>query len=141
MVEVEEGRCRLEATKDRELAWTLERCVGTADDLYFISNDGSRFWVLHTLPEKPPKKSKQKWFKAPVARLYDAKGELKQQRHLSDYVPRKKLGEVKQLTKRFKWLLGVAGERGVLPRLNAQGQVEFETVLGKTHRLVLETQN
>ena len=44
-----EGKCRIEATRDTDVAWTIPRCLGTVDDLYFISNSGERFWVLAAL--------------------------------------------------------------------------------------------
>lgn len=145
MVEPEPGRCRLEASKDRDVAWTLERCVGTADDVYFISNDGQRFWVFRTLPDKPPPRVKRKkkwfgkqWWEVPVVAEYDAKGTLVRSHPVSRFVPKHQRSEVKQLKLHFKWLEGVAGERGVAPRLNAQGQIEFETLAGKTHRIAVE---
>src|SRR5262249_54775977 len=49
-----EGKCRIEATRDTDVAWTLPRCLGTVDDLYFISNSGERFWVLAALPKSLP---------------------------------------------------------------------------------------
>ncbi len=29
------GKCRIEVTRDTETAWTLPRCLGTQDDIYF----------------------------------------------------------------------------------------------------------
>ena len=46
-----EGKCRIEVTRDTDVAWTLPRCLGTVDDLYFVSNSGERFWVLAALPK------------------------------------------------------------------------------------------
>lgn len=144
MVEPAAGRCRLEATKDRDIAWTLERCVGTADDVYFISNDGQRFWVLRTLPDKPPPRVKKNkkwvgkhWWQTEVAAKYDAKGKKLESHALTRFVPKHKRSEMEQMKLHFKWLEGVAGERGVAPRLE-QGQIEFETLAGKTHRIALE---
>ncbi|HZJ53134.1 MAG TPA: hypothetical protein VFD38_03265, partial [Myxococcaceae bacterium] len=49
-----EGKCRIEVTRDTDVAWTLPRCLGTVDDLYFVSNSGERFWVLSALPKSMP---------------------------------------------------------------------------------------
>lgn len=140
MVVLEEGKCRLEAYKDRDLGWSLEQCLGGADDLYFIANDGARFWVLKTLPEKPEgkKRSTKALLGVTVAELRDAKGNVLAQKSLGDFFPKKKLGELKQLTKHFRWLQGVVGERGVGPRLTHEGRVEFETLAGKTQGVPLE---
>ena len=49
-----EGKCRIEVTRDTDVAWTLPRCLGTVDDVYFVSNSGERFWVLAALPKSLP---------------------------------------------------------------------------------------
>ena len=52
-VQVDETKCRVEAMKDRDVAWTLDRCLATVDDVLLINNEGNRFWVLKVLPEIP----------------------------------------------------------------------------------------
>ena len=49
-----ERKCRVEVTRDTDVAWTLPRCLGSVDDLYFVSNSGERFWVLAALPKSVP---------------------------------------------------------------------------------------
>ena len=49
------GKCRVEVTRDTDVAWTLPRCVGTVDDLYFVSDSGERFWVLAALAQVDPR--------------------------------------------------------------------------------------
>ncbi|MGO9064136.1 MAG: hypothetical protein ACLQIH_05270, partial [Myxococcaceae bacterium] len=66
LVESAPEQCRVEATRDADPAWTLTQCVGTVEDLYFISNDGEHFWVLVVLP-RTPERTKQKGNKPPPA--------------------------------------------------------------------------
>jgi len=148
------GKCRVEVTRDAEVAWTLPHCVGTVDDLYFVSDSGERFWVLASLPKSllPPasaaqpavtKKSSARK-KAPpfdaygpvvVAWLYDRLGNLVGERHLAELLPTSGHRKLRTLDRRFVWLEGVLGVPGREPRANEQNQVEFETVEPKTWRL------
>jgi len=147
-----EGKCRIEATRDTDVAWTLPRCVGTVDDLYFISNSGERFWVLSVLPKSLPpptgpvtyetqKKMGKK--KAPfdpfgpveVAVLYDRLGNVIAQKKLMEFLPKSANRKVRKLDRRFVWLEGVLGVSGKEPRVNDRNQVEFETVEPRTKRL------
>ena len=147
-----EGKCRIEATRDTDVAWTLPRCLGTVDDLYFISNSGQRFWVLAALPKSLPPPSgtpvsesqKKNARKKPpfdpygpveVAVLYDRLGNVIAQKKLKDVLPRSANGKVRRLDRRFVWLEGVLGVPGKEPRVNDRNQVEFETVEPKTLRL------
>lgn len=134
------GQCALEVLKDSAPHWTLNQCVGTADDLYFVSDDGERFWVLRTLPEKPrrrPKKARRAaWTRAQVAAEYDRSGKEVAGKRLFDLVPtRGGLDEVRQLETHFKWLEGVLGVPGTPPRLNEAGQIELVTIDHRQHRL------
>ena len=146
-----EGKCRIEVTRDTDVAWTLPRCLGTVDDLYFVSNSGERFWVLAALPKSLPpppsaaveaKKGSSK--KKPpfdphgpvtVASLYDRLGNVIAQRKLQDFLGRSAHRKLRKLDRRFVWLEGVLGIPGKEPRVNDRNQVEFETVEPRTWRL------
>jgi hypothetical protein len=145
MVESAPEQCRLEATRDADPAWTLERCVGTVQDLYFISDDGQRFWVLRVLPRTPPmpksKGSNPKslapgapFTAASVAALYDRQGNLLAERTLKDFLKRR-FDKLRDLDTHFCWLEGELGVPGRRPRITDTNQVEFETVEPKTFRL------
>lgn len=145
------GKCRIEVSRDTDVAWTLPRCVGTVDDLYFVSNSGERFWVLAALPKALPpppapvgeaqKKAQKK--KPPfdgygpvvVATLYDRVGNVVEQRKLGELLPRNGYLRLRKLDRRFVWLEGVLGVPGTEPRVNDKNQVEFETVEPRTLRL------
>lgn len=148
MVEAAPGQCRLEVSKESGPEWTLSECVGTVDDLYFVSNDGERVWVIRPLAEKAPevkskasRKSKKKkskvpgWARVPVAALYDREGRKVEEKLLTAFVAAKDMGELRELKGHFKWLEGTLGIPGKGPRLTDAGHVEFETVGGKHHRL------
>jgi hypothetical protein len=145
LVESAPGQCRVEMVRESGLAWQFNGCVGTVDDLYFASNDGERFWVLHPLAEMGTKgtvqvKGKQKvripaWANTKVAVLYDKTGQKLRERRLPDFVSPKEFGEVRQLKGHFKWMEGTLGIPGKGPRLTDQEKVEFESVGGKKHQL------
>jgi hypothetical protein len=148
-----EGKCRIEVTRDTDVAWTLPRCLGTVDDVYFVSNSGERFWVLATLPKSLPpppgaapvgeaqKRAARK--KTPfdpfgpveVAVMYDRLGNVIARRKLQELVPRGAHRKLRILDRRFVWLEGVLGVPGKEPRVNDRNQVEFETVEPRTWRL------
>jgi hypothetical protein len=145
LVESAPEQCRVEATRDADPAWTLERCVGTVDDLFFISNDGERFWVLHVLPRTPPApKPKGTHAKPPppgepfvnarVATLLDRQGKVLAERTLRDFMSRR-FDKLRDLESHFCWLEGELGVPGRRPRITESNQVEFETVEPKTYRL------
>lgn len=131
MVETGPSQCRVEVLKESKPHWTLERCVGTVDDLYFLSDDAERFWVVLTLPQKTFRRPKKKkgypaWTYATVATLYDRDGKAVRHKRLNELVrTRSGLDDLRQLKKRFKWLEGVAGEPGVPPRLSDEGKIEL----------------
>ena len=145
MVESAPEQCRVEATRDADPAWSLERCVGTVEDLFFISNDGERFWVLSALPRTPPL-PKQKGPKPPplppgtpfasavVATLFDKQGRVLSEKTLRDFLTRR-FDKLRDLGQHFCWLEGVLGIPGRRPRTTEANQVEFETVEPKTYRL------
>jgi hypothetical protein len=145
LVESAPEQCRVEATRDADPAWSLERCVGTVEDLFFISNDGERFWVLSALPRTPPM-PKQKGNKPPplpagepflsavVATLFDKQGKVLAERTLRDFLSRR-FDKLRDLGQHFCWLEGVLGVPGRRPRTTEANQVEFETVEPRTHRL------
>lgn len=148
-----QGKCRVEATRDTDPAWTLPRCVGGVDDLYFISDSGQRFWVLMTLPKSippPPGKTpvgetqKRAARKSPphdafsavtVAVLYDRLGNVLAEKTLGELVPKTSHRKLRQLDRRFLWLEGINGVPGREPRVTEHNQVEFDTVEPKTRRL------
>ena len=152
MREEGEGKCRIEVSRDTDVAWTLPRCLGTVDDLYFVSNSGEHFWVLAALPKSlPPPSSapvgeaqkKAAMKKAPfdvygpvvVAVLYDRLGNVVGQRKLAELLPKGGYRKLRKLDRRFVWLEGVLGVPGKEPRVNDRNQVEFETVEPRTWRL------
>lgn len=146
------GKCRVEVTRDTDVAWTLPRCVGSVDDLYFVGDSGELFWVLTSLPKSRPRPAstapaetkKHSPKKAPpfdpygpvvVARLYDRLGNVVRERPLSELLPPSAYRKLRKLDRRFVWLEGVLGVPGREPRTNERNQVEFETVEPKTWRL------
>jgi hypothetical protein len=146
------GKCRVEVTRDTDVAWTLPSCVGTVDDLYFVSNTGERFWVLAALPKSipppaaPPVSPSQKkaarkkppfdgYGPVVVAVLYDRLGNVLVERNLSSLLPSSAHRKLRLLDRRFVWLEGVLGVPGKEPRVNDRNQVEFETVEPRTRRL------
>jgi hypothetical protein len=145
LVQTAPEQCRVEATRDADPAWTLEHCVGTVDDLLFISNDGERFWVLSVLPRTPPR-PKQKgpkpkplppgapFISAQVATLFDRKGNVLAERTLGEFL-KHRFDKLRDLGSHFCWLEGELGVPGRRPRTTDANQVEFETVEPKTFRL------
>jgi hypothetical protein len=138
-------QCRVEATRDADPAWSLERCVGTVDDLLFISNDGERFWVLTVLPRTPPRPKQtgtkpkplppgEPFISAQVATLYDKKGNVLAVRPLREFL-KHRFDKLRDLGSHFCWLEGELGVPGRRPRTTDANQVEFETVEPKTFRL------
>jgi len=145
LVENGPGDCRVETTRDTDPAWSLALCAGTVDDLFFVSNDGERFWVLTVLPRTPalpkPKGGKPKppppgspFVGAVVATLYDRRGTVLATRQLGDFMKRR-FDKLRDLEQHFCWLEGVTGVPGRRPRITEANQVEFETVEPRTHRL------
>jgi hypothetical protein len=143
MVEQAAGKCLLEVSRDQGPVWTLPECVGGVDDLYFVSNDGARVWVLFPLAAKGQEKLAGKafkktpaWANTRVALEVDRQGTRLQERRLLDFVPAHALSEVRQMTQHLKWLEGTVGVPGKGPRLTDAGQIEFEAVGGgKSHQL------
>jgi hypothetical protein len=138
LLQYSEHRCRLEVTKDNELNWTLDRCVGTADDRYFIGDAGQRFWVIHAFPKVPSKKLRgrpTRWGKVVVAEEFDRLGKRLVRRKLAQFVGRRQVFKLRDLGSRFVWLQGVNRVPGQEPRLDGKGVVELDTVAGKTFRL------
>jgi hypothetical protein len=143
LVERAPGQCTLEVSKESGPFWTLDQCVGGVDDLYFVSNDGQRVWVMFPLAPKGTKKLAGKQFKkvpawanTVVAVEYDRQGGQVQDKRLLDFVGQRELPEVRQLAQHLKWLEGVLGVPGKGPRLTDAGRIEFETVGGKSHQLI-----
>ena len=148
-----QGKCRVEATRDTDPAWTLPLCVGGVDDRYFISDSGQRFWVLITLPKSvppPPGKApvgetqKKAARKSPpfdgfgpvtVAVLYDRLGNVLAERTLGELVPKSAYRKLRLYDRRFGWLEGLNGVPGREPRVTEHNQVEFDTVEPKTRKL------
>jgi hypothetical protein len=145
LVEAAPGQCRVEMARESGLVWKFDGCVGTVDDLYFASNDGERFWVLHPLAQMGTQATVQvqgkkkaripAWANTKVAVLYDKAGQKLREKRLPDFVSPKDFGEVRQLKGHFKWLEGTLGIPGKGPRLTDDEKVEFEAVGGKKHQL------
>jgi hypothetical protein len=150
LVEDAPGDCRLRVEGEGGgLRWVVRRCVGAVDDAYWVSRDGDRVWVVHTLPQQGAgragrQKVGRRWVAVPgyrdvvVARKLDRKGRVLEVRRLSDVVSPAGYGKVRETRRSFQWLAGVGGVPGRAPRMNAAGQVELETVQGKTVVLPLE---
>jgi hypothetical protein len=149
LLELGEGQCKVEVTYDNRPAWEASACPGTAEDLYFISNDGERFWVVFPLPDKraaerrvrplPGKRKRGRplpyppWSYATVAALYTRAGVRagapERTVVLNELVRgREGLRDVRQLERTFKWLEGAVGVRGKGPRVNEDNRVELDTV-------------
>lgn len=137
------GSCALEVSKESGPVWKLSSCVGAVDDLYYVSDDGERVWMLKTLVEKAPesaaskarkKKGPPAWANVVVAVEYGRKGAVKEVR-LPELMGVKEMGELRELKGHFKWLEGTLSVPGKSPRLTDAGIVEFESVGGKTHQL------
>jgi hypothetical protein len=142
MVEQEPGKCVLEVSKESGPLWAVKECVGGVDDLYFVSNDGERVWVIYPLAPKGTKKLPGKklkkvpaWANTVVAVQVDRHGGRVDERRLTEFVDQRELAEVRQMTQHLKWLEGLLGVPGKGPRLTDAGRIEFETVGGKTHKL------
>jgi hypothetical protein len=146
------GRCRVEVTRDTDPLWTLPRCLGSVDDLYFVSDSGQRFWVLSAVPKKIPPSSKaakaartrsvhdkppahDAYAEVVVAVLYDRLGNVLSERRLGEFLSPASYHKLRDLDRRFVWLEGVAGVPGHEPHVTDKNQVEFDTVERRTHRL------
>jgi hypothetical protein len=150
------GKCRVEVSRDTDPAWTLPRCVGSVDDLYFISDSGERFWVLAALPKSKPSpqkpapvgeaqtraarkvRSPDVYSSVVVAVLYDRLGNTLGERKLSELLSPESFRKVRTLDRRFVWLEGVSGVPGREPRVTDKNEVEFDTVEPRTLRLGFE---
>ena len=143
--QVDEKTCRVVAMKDQDQAWKLDRCVATVDDLLFINNDGTRFWVLKVLPElpeapsvrndKPASAKTDPMYETVVAAEYDKEGKVLQSKKLKDFLEYKRRGLIRKLEKHFKWVQGVLDVPGKSPRVSDAELLEFEPVSGKTQQL------
>ena len=133
LVELEKGHCRVEVMEETKLAWQLDKCVGTTDDFYFVSNNGQRFWIVRAFPEKPhpTKGSPNAWLSVVVAVLYDREGKVRKRVTARELVPVRARHRVRQLGKHFLWLKGVGGVPGEMPRVNDHNEVELEPVESK----------
>jgi len=128
--ELEAGKCQVEVKEETKLAWQLDKCVGTTDDFYFVSDNGQRFWVIHAFPEKPAstKPESDAWLSVVVAVLYDPQGKALRLIRAREVVPAGARHRVRQLDKHFLWLKGVGGIPGQMPRVNDHNEVELEPV-------------
>ena len=137
LVELAKDSCRVEIMEETKVATHIDRCLGTVDDLYFIANNGQRFWLIRSTPEKPKETGRNAtgWTSVVVASLYDRTGKLLRSIRLSELVPAKSRPKVRQLDRHFLWLQGVAGVPGTMPRVNDKNEVELEPVDTKTVHL------
>ena len=135
------GKCRVEVQKDQDVVWTMPQCLGTVDDLFFVSNSGERFWQIRPLPEIPPRvkgDKKSPLMRAVVAVLYEKDGRVLRSLRLEDFIVGYRLGLVRQLGHHFKWLEGTFDVPGKGPRVTDKDEVELDTVAQKTHTLKFE---
>lgn len=132
-------QCVLEVSRQDGPSWTLPRCVGAVEDLFFVSNDGQAFWVLHPVPRVPDgKRNKQRperWGQVVVAVRYDRSGKMLESRSLGSFVKGPDREKLVDLGLRFGWLAGTSGAPGVAPRMTDAGVVELDTVADKRYRL------
>jgi hypothetical protein len=141
VVESGPSECHIQVFQEADLTWELPRCIGTVDDLYFVSNDGERVWVLHPLPEIPPPSTRKKIrmqdliAKVPVAFLVNRAGQVVLSRNVGSFVIAPSRSKIQLMAHHFKWLEGTVGLAGRTPRSNAHNQLEFESVGGHTYRL------
>lgn len=137
MVQTAKDQCRLEIVRDQVVDAHVDKCLGDVDDLYFVSNDGARVWLLRTVPELPH--GRHASLKTTiVAQLFSREGSLLKSKRLGELIHRRgQLEEVRKLGKHFKWLGGVASVPGNTPHVTNDGQVELEVVGsdGKAQRL------
>ncbi|MFL5318339.1 MAG: hypothetical protein ACJ790_01690 [Myxococcaceae bacterium] len=120
--------CLVVALKDGAPFWQLQQCVGSATDLYFISNDGQRFWVVRPLAKIQKAKKKNPWGDNLVLQLYNREGEVKSSHSAGALVPRLAWGQVRELGGHVKWVEGVNGVAGKPPRVNDDNQLEVDPV-------------
>ena len=138
MTVLDAGKCQLQVLKGSEPAWVLDRCLGEAEDAYFVSDSGERVWQLVTIPEQARgtgRVRKDRFGGVAVAVKVDRAGTVLQKKTLGELMSPAARTRIRELGRHFKWLGGVANVAGKGPRGNAQNQVEFETVDEKTHRL------
>lgn len=120
--------CRVIVTKDGKPHWQLQQCVGTTGDLFFVSNDGESFWVLHTLARIKKQRKKPKWGGSVVAEQFDREGKRRAFRTAGALVPKVGIPEVRELGGHVKWMGGVLGVPGKPPWLTDANILELETV-------------
>jgi hypothetical protein len=135
LMEEEGGKCRVVVNQAEQPMWTLDKCLGGANDKYFVSNSGDRVWVLYTLPEQLRRKKGDVLGDVVVATLVTRAGERLKTKLLKDFVPKYQYGRLRRLGPRFAWLGGLSGMPGVPPHIKEGGQVELETVELKTFHL------
>ena len=131
------SRCKLEVLVNSdasELApkWSLPKCVATADDLFYVSEDGERVWVVYPLVKKPAKKGYAALRKVAVATLVNRSGQTLKVARLGDFWGKRKQIEVRELGQHFKWVEGTVGLTGKPPRVTAGNRLELETLEPKT---------
>jgi hypothetical protein len=133
------GHCLLTVTRENGPGWRLGKCLGSAEDLFFVSNDGQQIWVLRTVPRVPRghrfHQRPERWGKVVVAVRYDRTGKVLEARTLGSFVKRHEREKLVDLGLRFGWLAGVSGAPGAAPRMKDGGVVELDTVADKRYRL------
>ena len=148
-----ERKCRVEVTRDTDVAWTLPRCLGSVDDLYFVSNSGERFWVLAALPKsvpRPPRlgscgRGPEEGGDEETAlrrlRSGGGGGALRPSGHRHRGAedrrapPEGRLREAEEAGPALRLARGSARRAGQGAPVNNRNQVEFETVEPRTWRL------
>jgi hypothetical protein len=137
--ETSPGHCVVEIAKDGGGTARIPRCVGGAQDFYFVGNDGGSFWVLHAVPKVPRGRRyhqhPERWGKVVVAVRYDRSGKVLGVRRLRTFVRGRDVAKLMDKGLRFGWLAGVSGAVGAPPRMTDAGVVELDTVADKRFRL------
>jgi len=138
-VQQDPRQCLLTVSKEDGPLWSLSRCVGSPEDAFFVSNDGSQFWVLHAVPKVPAGRRfpqhPERWGKVVVAARFDRTGKVLERRTLGSFVKVREREKLVDLGLRFGWLAGVGGAPGVAPRQKEGGVVVLDTVANRQYRL------
>jgi len=118
--------CRVEVKRgERTVVWTVDRCLGTADDLYFLSNTGEGLIVFRTFPGKASDKAAG--MKGALGVEVFAKGE-----RLVGHAVGRFVVDVRPLVnakRHFYWIEGALGQPGVPPGPSkAADAIEFSTL-------------
>lgn len=123
---VGDAGCRVEVKRgERTLVWAADRCFGTADDLYFLSNNGEGLIVFRTFPAKA--NDKAAGMKAALGVEVFAKGERVAGHAVGSFVADTR--PLVNAKRHFYWIEGALGQPGVPPGPSKDAEaIEFSTL-------------